>query len=72
MSKIELTKDPNTDAFRMEDGKVVGARVDILKAEDSWPGCPAPDNWPGETQSTASWMSHSITKSRRPGTLASW
>lgn len=36
VSKIELIKDHNTDAFRLEDGKVVASRVDILQAEDSW------------------------------------
>jgi len=28
-------KDPATDSFQMQDGKVVGCRVDILKAEDT-------------------------------------
>ena len=35
MANVTFYKDPATDSFQMRDGKVVGCRVDIVKAEDT-------------------------------------
>ena len=40
MPNVTFYKDPATNSFQMQDGKVTGCRVDILKAEDT-PGKPA-------------------------------